>query len=402
MMRKLGISIVVIFLILGCQKEIGIAEIGKEVPNYRFTNILNSSEKNLSIGDLKGKVVILEFWATWCTPCIPAMKKLDTLQTQFKDDLEIITVSPDDKKRLERFIKTTQTKLRVAHDTAHQNSFKYKKIPHSIIIDKEGIVRAITAPENINKKVIEELLTVNKIALKVKNDFYIDPLLEVENLKAISNSDYRIEFTGYDQKKRAGSKLLINIDGNINGIEMWNNTLPRLYQSLFDIPSSNRLVFKDGLSYDDFASKKEDLYNLTIEVSREKNNKWRQIGIDFLNQYFESNARRSTKKMLCYVLKNEGNILKKSNSEESDYMFMGPIFKMKKQKMKKLTGYLEGYRGAPIVDQTNLTEVYDLNLDWQEESPETLLRELKKYGLTLEKSKTKIPVEVIEIYKKAK
>ena len=79
---------------------------------------------------------------------------------------------------------------------------------------------------------------------------------------------------------------------------------------------------------------------------------------------------------------------------------MGPILKTKKIKMSQLTEYLENFKALPVVDITNLDGEYDIELEWQEEDPKTLYSELKKYGLKLEKSDKKLPVEVMEIYKK--
>ncbi|MEN8886059.1 MAG: TlpA disulfide reductase family protein, partial [Winogradskyella sp.] len=154
-MRYSFLILAVLLCCFSCKKEFAEAEIGKQAPEYTFTNILNSTSKTITLKDFKGKTVILEFWATWCGPCIPAMKKLDSLQREFKGDLEIITISSEGKERLERFIKTTNTSLRIVSDTTHSNSFKYKVIPHSVILDKDGVVRAITSPENITSSVIK-------------------------------------------------------------------------------------------------------------------------------------------------------------------------------------------------------------------------------------------------------
>jgi thiol-disulfide isomerase/thioredoxin len=400
MTRKFLLLILTI-CIISCKNEKTIAELGKPIPNYKFSNILNSKNSEISISDLKGKIVILEFWATWCGPCLPAMKKLDSLQNEFKNDLEVITISYENKERLKKYIKSTNTNLRIVSDTLHSSNFKYKVIPHSIIIDKNGIVRAITNPENINKEVLNKLISKNEISLDLKDDFYIDPKLKVNIIKSISNPDYTIELKSFVQQKR-GIQYLTDIDGEYNGIEMWNRTIPGLYMTLFDLPSYKRIVFKDSLSESDFPFDKEHRFSLKIETSKQYKNDWKQLGISVLNENFDVNAKMNIDTLDCYVLKDIGHLIKESNSEKSEYIFMGPILKTKKIKMSQLTEYLENFKALPVVDITNLDGEYDIELEWQEEDPKTLYSELKKYGLKLEKSDKKLPVEVMEIYKKNK
>lgn len=399
-MTRNFLLLILIICITSCKDENTIAELGKPVPNYKFSNILNSKQKEISLNDFKGKPVILEFWATWCGPCIPAMKKLDSIQTKFEDKIEIITISAEKNERLEKFIKSSNTSLRIVSDTTHNANFKYKTIPHSIIIDKNGIVRAITNPENINVNVIENLISNNEIELDLKDDFYIDPNLEVKTIKTVANSDYRIELKSFDQEKRGGSRILKDIEGNINGIEMWNSTIPRLYQTLFDIASPSRMIYKDSLSENDFPYEKEHQYNLTIEVSNKYQEKWREIGIEFLNENFDVNAKMGIETLETYVLKNVDNKIKESNSNSSEYMFMGTILKTKKIRMSQLAEYLENFTSIPVLDKTNLNGEYDIELNWQAEDSKTLHTELKKYGLKFEKSEEKLPVEIMEIYRK--
>jgi thiol-disulfide isomerase/thioredoxin len=309
-MKRLILITILTISLVSCKKENKIAELGKQVPNYTFKNILNSKESEMSIQDLKGKTVILEFWATWCSPCIPAMKKLDSLQKKFEDKIEIITISAERNEQLEKFMKSSNTSLRIVSDSTHTANFKYKTIPHSIIIDKNGIVRAITSPENINVNVIENLISNNEIELDLKDDFYIDPNLKVKTIKTVANSDYRIELKSFDQEKRSGRRILKDIEGNINGIEMWNSNIPRLYQTLFDVASYHRVIYKDSLSENDFPNDNKNRYNMTIEVSNKYQSEWKNIGINFLNKNFDVHAKMGVDTLDCYVLNNIDNIIK--------------------------------------------------------------------------------------------
>lgn len=244
------------------------------------------------------------------------------------------------------------------------------------------------------------MIVNDDINLELKDDFYIDPTLEVKTLKTITNLDYSIELKGHDQEKRSGSKRLFDVDGNVNGVEIWNSPIPRLYQTLFDISSESRIVFNDSLSEDDFPYKKEHQYNFMIQVSDEYQEKWKEIAIKFLNEFFDINAKMGIDSLECFVLKNVDNSIKQSESESIEYMFMGAILKNKKIKISLLAEYLENFTAIPVLNKTNLNGEYDIHLEWQAEDPKTLHSQLKKYGLELVKSEEKLPVDIMEIYKK--
>ena len=85
-----------------------------------------------------------------------------------------------------------------------------------------------------------------------------------------------------------------------------------------------------------------------IETSKQYKNDWKQLGISVLNENFDVNAKMNIDTLDCYVLKDIGHLIKESNSEKSEYIFMGPILKTKKIKMSQLTEYLENFKAFPV------------------------------------------------------
>ncbi|WP_432670732.1 redoxin domain-containing protein [Flavobacterium sp. SM2513] len=376
-----------------------IAKVGQQVPNYTFTKTLNNASKPIVLKKLKGKIIVLEFWATWCSPCIAEMRKLEELQKDFGTKIEVIAVSEEPLVRLEKFLDVTKSNLKIVSDTNHRAVFPYKVIPHALIIDQHGIVRAITNPKEITKEVITDILNNKVIELELKDDFVeVAYKMKYDTIKQVSNSDYRIYLSGYDVNKSPGISEKKNILGNINGIEVNNSSLIRLYLSLFDTTMS-RLLFQDGLTMDDFPYKKENLYNFSVEVSQERELTWKELSVNFLNSNLSYKIEETIDSLICYEIKDIDKILKNSKSSNSEISFGGLIYKSKGGKLSELVKYIEDFTDIPVLDHTNLDGYFDINLQWQLEDPQTINRELKKYGLLLERSKKKLPVTILKLHR---
>jgi thiol-disulfide isomerase/thioredoxin len=104
--------------------------------------------KNVTLGALKGKVVFLNFWATWCPPCREEMPSMETLYQHFKDrGLEFLAVdiqeSGDD---VGAFMEKYGLNFPAALDSSGNISNRYgiRSIPTTFIIDREGLILAST------------------------------------------------------------------------------------------------------------------------------------------------------------------------------------------------------------------------------------------------------------------
>lgn len=140
--------------------------VGKEAPNFSLPDL---SDKSVQLTDYRGKVVFLNFWATWCKPCQEEMPSMEQLYKNYqKDGLVILAVSIDrvtTKKDIPPFVKNMNLTFPVLVDSWGQTDKRYKLmgVPETYIIDQGGILREkVIGPRDWtrseNLRVMDQLL----------------------------------------------------------------------------------------------------------------------------------------------------------------------------------------------------------------------------------------------------
>lgn len=111
------------------------------------------------------RVVLIDFWATWCGPCRKAIPELNEFQEKFKDDLVVIGLSSDEKSETVReFMKSTKINYAIASDPLKRMSgaVGVSGIPHVIIMSTDGIVRwqgyPLSQEEPLTAEIIEQII----------------------------------------------------------------------------------------------------------------------------------------------------------------------------------------------------------------------------------------------------
>jgi peroxiredoxin len=117
-------------------------EKGESAPNFTLPGL---DGKMVSLTDHKGKVVLLNIWATWCLPCVEEMPSMEKLYQELKDEgFEILAVSIDESgaEAVLPFMKNHKLSFPALTDTegAMKNLYQTTGVPESFIIDKDGII----------------------------------------------------------------------------------------------------------------------------------------------------------------------------------------------------------------------------------------------------------------------
>jgi cytochrome c biogenesis protein CcmG/thiol:disulfide interchange protein DsbE len=120
--------------------------VGNPAPDFEVKTVA-SPRSTISLGELRGKVVVLDFWGTFCEPCKKSFPKLQELSEKYQaSGLRVVGISEDedeDKDKIPAFAATYGAKFALVWDRDKSIARQYKPetMPSSFIIDRSGIVR---------------------------------------------------------------------------------------------------------------------------------------------------------------------------------------------------------------------------------------------------------------------
>jgi cytochrome c biogenesis protein CcmG, thiol:disulfide interchange protein DsbE len=159
-LRHLSVFALILAL-AGCYGGTRPTRIGNPAPDF----VVQDSDRKVALHDYKGKsVVLLNFWATWCPPCVQEMPSLIDLQDKLKDKgVTIVGVSIDvDESAYKRFLQQHGVNFLTVRDPDQKSSGLYGTTgwPETFVIDKNGVLRRkFVGPVNWSDPQIYQYLT---------------------------------------------------------------------------------------------------------------------------------------------------------------------------------------------------------------------------------------------------
>ena len=369
---------------------------GDKPPPLGLEDLLQApAGANASWAALKGKVVVLEFWATWCGPCVAAVPHLNELADQFQDKpVLFIAITDEEQKVVETFLKKKRIHAWIGLDTDKSmfKAYGVTGIPHTVVVDKNGKIAGITHPTALTEKHLKDLLAGKKIALASPQrgeglragEFPGNtkpesaPLFQV--IISPSESENNSSASGGGRLTVLGSTVMniLTLCYSINSMRIVTNSA--LPDSKFDF------VIKTPVGQDNTA---KDWLRQAVETT------------------FGLTAQREPREMDVFVLTAGSLVAERltptASTEGSSSSFGPGRFKGVNQPISSLAWGLESILKKPVIDQTALTNRYDLELQWEEKDqehpdPDTLIGAVREQ-LGLDLTPAKRPVEVLVVDK---
>jgi cytochrome c biogenesis protein CcmG, thiol:disulfide interchange protein DsbE len=149
-----------LFVLIGCYSGTHPPRIGSSAPDFT----VQDSDHKVSLSQFRGQVVVLNFWATWCPPCVEETPSLVRMQTRMKDKgVVVLAVSIDvDDAAYHKFLKDYGVNMVTVRDEDQKSASLYGTHgwPESYIIDRSGIIRRkFIGPVQWNSPEVTEFLS---------------------------------------------------------------------------------------------------------------------------------------------------------------------------------------------------------------------------------------------------
>jgi cytochrome c biogenesis protein CcmG/thiol:disulfide interchange protein DsbE len=165
---RLPFALALVLVLSGCYGHSKPSSINTPAPDFTIQDV----DRTVTLSQLRGKIVVLNFWATWCPPCIEEMPSLVQMQKKMHEKgVTVLAVSvDDDADAYHKFLKDHTIDLLTVREAGRRTekgvfapvSQQYGtiKVPETYIIDRNGIIqRKFIGPVNWNQQEILEYLS---------------------------------------------------------------------------------------------------------------------------------------------------------------------------------------------------------------------------------------------------
>lgn len=381
-------------------------KIGDQVPDIVIQNVVNYKTNQIRLSNFKDKLVILDFWGTYCLPCVEHFPLIQALQNKFRKDVFFLPVDIDSKfdspSRIIKFFKARNKVFNlpsVVQDSILRTMFNIQYMGRYVWI-QNGIVKQITDAEEVNEQNIAKIIRNEEVPLrqivKVEND-YTKPLLVNGNGSTVPLSYCMRSMLFRYTPQLTGGGFDTDSIGNVTRIYDYNTSVFNLIQ--LANPGYNHFFGRvkmqtkhadviRGNPQTDSALRKNAYGYEAIFPSVPRHIALRYVKED-LARYFPFTLDSAKIIDTCWVIKlsnkNRPKFSDQSKSETNIYEQLGLPVYFHNRTISELRFELEALFKIPVLDETGYTSNVWLDLPSDTSDPVKVSKSLQKQGFILTK-----------------
>ncbi len=144
---------------------------GDVVPDLVIKKIINHKSNSSSLKKMGSTITIIDFFGTWCAPCIKALPELAAYKNKFKDDISILLVSTETESKLAKFINSRQPfifPMVVDEDNFFISAFAPPSYPYTVVLDQHLKIVSVTNAAGLSDKMLEKFIEEGKTNMAYK------------------------------------------------------------------------------------------------------------------------------------------------------------------------------------------------------------------------------------------
>ncbi len=351
----------------------------------KIEQYLQAPKEKYKPADLKGKAIVLEFWATWCAPCVSMMPHLNSLSRKFeKENIVFISVTNESSEKVEHFLKRNQINGWIGLDTNNSvfRAFEIGYIPQTVLIFPNGKLAAKTKASEVTEDMLNDLLEGSEILLNKK-----------ETIRKSTNSKVKEE-----ESKPSFYRINIDTTSRKYGLQRVGKTV----------------LISEAITVKDYLAKAfevepyqvlghDSLLNLGLEVDIStpgmSEDKFREVLINSLKNALFLDIDKSRRNFQAFILTSPNkavNGLREEKLNVSHASSSKGVFAASSSSIRTLINQVYETTDKIVIDETNLNQRYSWALTYDTLNVLSVFDSLESnLGLKVEKKKRKLDALIV-------
>ena len=367
--------------------------IGDAAPPFTSEKLLqNHPQERLDWDGLRGKVVVLDFWATWCGPCVAAIPHWNELVTKFAGrPVVFVSITDEEEGHIRKFLEKRPIAgwHALALDRSMFDAYGVPARPHTVVVNAAGKIAAMTTPDHLTADVLEQVLAGKPAGISVR------PM-------GVPNLDWDLEEIDWRDGILPEFQFILKPVQMAAGGQIYRPGSNRFAADGALLANLIQSAFETDFFHVDYRSPLPDqTYRVSVLVPRGREAALLPFMQSALTAMFGFTARWEMQDKDSYVLRGPGGgkpALQESRSGEETFYFMRSKIVGRKQPLAKLVGALTNFLGKPVVDETGLTALYDWDLGYEPGKPDVLIQDVRaRLGLELVRGVRPVRMLVVEV-----